>query len=281
CQDLPGSQSSSPLSHLDSYSGRSTDLLLPEPTRKKSADLEYDTAAGTTAAAAAGQRGRSERTHRTHERNEDRYREPRLTLRPPSQAAPYAPVQNWHHQPEKLIFESCGYEANRSTEQMRKVPTIILSITYKGVKFIDAANKHIIAEHEIRNISCAAQDPEDLCTFAYITKDLQTSHHYCHVFSTVDVNLTYEIILTLGQAFEVAYQLALQAQRTKQHHHSVPAGPGSEVIDTTSSRPVPKPRVSVRKSGGELVDQETDGQSQGSATWLVDPKDSKRSISTN
>lgn len=47
--------------------------------------------------------------------------------------------------------------------------------------------QNIIAEHEIRNISCAAQDPEDLCTFAYITKDLQTSHHYCHVFSTVDL----------------------------------------------------------------------------------------------
>lgn len=47
--------------------------------------------------------------------------------------------------------------------------------------------QNVIAEHEIRNISCAAQDPEDLCTFAYITKDLQTSHHYCHVFSTVDV----------------------------------------------------------------------------------------------
>uniref|UniRef100_A0A8C4NRJ8 Ankyrin repeat and sterile alpha motif domain containing 1A n=1 Tax=Dicentrarchus labrax TaxID=13489 RepID=A0A8C4NRJ8_DICLA len=204
------------------------------------------------------------------ERYEERPREPRLTLRPPSLAAPYAPVQNWHHQPEKLIFESCAYEANylgsmlikdlrgtestqdacakmrRSTEQMRKVPTIVLSITYKGVKFIDAANKNIIAEHEIRNISCAAQDPEDLCTFAYITKDLQTSHHYCHVFSTVDVNLTYEIILTLGQAFEVAYQLALQAQRTK--HHNIPVGPGSEVIETKSSRPVPKPRGSVRKS---------------------------------
>lgn len=47
--------------------------------------------------------------------------------------------------------------------------------------------QNVIAEHEIRNISCAAQDPEDLCTFAYITKDLQTGHHYCHVFSTVDV----------------------------------------------------------------------------------------------
>uniref|UniRef100_A0A672J3W8 Ankyrin repeat and sterile alpha motif domain containing 1A n=1 Tax=Salarias fasciatus TaxID=181472 RepID=A0A672J3W8_SALFA len=242
CQDLPGSQSSSPLSQMEPYSGRSMDPLLP-----------------------VGESGRKKRY-------EDFHREPRLTLRPPSLAAPYAPVQSWHHQPEKLIFESCAYEANylgsmlikelrgtestqdacakmrRSTEQMRKVPTIVLSITYKGVKFIDAANKNIIAEHEIRNISCAAQDPEDLCTFAYITKDLQTSHHYCHVFSTVDVNLTYEIILTLGQAFEVAYQLALQAQRTKQHQN-FPVGPGSEVIETKSSRPVPRPRGSVRKSG--------------------------------
>uniref|UniRef100_A0A8C4HEZ5 Ankyrin repeat and sterile alpha motif domain containing 1A n=1 Tax=Dicentrarchus labrax TaxID=13489 RepID=A0A8C4HEZ5_DICLA len=252
CQDLPGSQTSSPLSQMESYTGRSMDPLLPvgEPGRKKASDDNY--------------------TSFFQERYEERPREPRLTLRPPSLAAPYAPVQNWHHQPEKLIFESCAYEANylgsmlikdlrgtestqdacakmrRSTEQMRKVPTIVLSITYKGVKFIDAANKNIIAEHEIRNISCAAQDPEDLCTFAYITKDLQTSHHYCHVFSTVDVNLTYEIILTLGQAFEVAYQLALQAQRTK--HHNIPVGPGSEVIETKSSRPVPKPRGSVRKS---------------------------------
>ncbi|KAM8753884.1 ankyrin repeat and SAM domain-containing protein 1A isoform 2-T2 [Acanthopagrus schlegelii] len=294
CQDLPGSQTSSPLSQMESYTGRSMDPLLPvgEPGRKKVPDTEYDVT----------QRYRSER-HRSHDLYQDRHREPRLTLRPPSLAAPYAPVQNWHHQPEKLIFESCAYEASylgsmlikdlrgtestqdacakmrRSTEQMRKVPTIVLSITYKGVKFIDAANKNIIAEHEIRNISCAAQDPEDLCTFAYITKDLQTSHHYCHVFSTVDVNLTYEIILTLGQAFEVAYQLALQAQRTKQHQN-LPAGPGSEVIETKSSRPVPKPRGSVRKSAGDLVEQEGDSQSQSSATWLVDPKESKRTIST-
>ncbi|XP_047186622.1 ankyrin repeat and SAM domain-containing protein 1A-like isoform X2 [Scophthalmus maximus] len=290
CQDLPGSVTSSPLSQVESYSGRSMDPLLPdrEPPRKKAPDVDYDV---------VSQRYRSER-HRSHERYEERHREPRLTLRPPSLAAPYTPVQNWHHQPEKLIFECCAYEANylgsmlikdlrgtestqdacakmrRSTEQMRKVPTIVLSITYKGVKFIDAANKNIIAEHEIRNISCAAQDPEDLCTFAYITKDLQTSHHYCHVFSTVDVNLTYEIILTLGQAFEVAYQLALQAQRTKQQQ-CLPAGPGSE-----SGRPVPKPRVSVRKSAADVVEQEGDAQSQGSATWLVDSKESKRTIST-
>lgn len=65
------------------------------------------------------------------------------------------------------------------------------------------------------------------------------------LFSLSPQNLTYEIILTLGQAFEVAYQLALQAQKTKQHQNL----PSSELIETKSSRPVPKPRGSVRKAG--------------------------------
>uniref|UniRef100_A0A672UVT7 Ankyrin repeat and sterile alpha motif domain containing 1A n=1 Tax=Strigops habroptila TaxID=2489341 RepID=A0A672UVT7_STRHB len=266
CQDLM-SQTSSPLSQNDSCTGRSADLLLPSgDTGKRQHDR------GTEAAPYA----RAER----YKAQEDR-RESKLTLRPPSLAAPYAPVQNWQHQPEKLIFESCGYEANvrgsrKSTEHMKKIPTIILSITYKGVKFIDASNKNVIAEHEIRNISCAAQDPEDLCTFAYITKDLQTSHHYCHVFSTVDVNLTYEIILTLGQAFEVAYQLALQAQRAK------PLGAGAgETIETKSSKPVPKPRAGMRKSALEPPEVDQDSQSHASVSWVVDPKqDSKRTLST-
>ncbi|XP_031461600.1 ankyrin repeat and SAM domain-containing protein 1A isoform X2 [Phasianus colchicus] len=318
CQDLM-SQTSSPLSQNDSCTGRSADVLLPSGDSGKRQH----------------ERGSELATYSKVERfkaQEDR-RESKLTLRPPSLAAPYAPVQNWQHQPEKLIFESCGYEANylgsmlikdlrgtestqdacakmrKSTEHMKKIPTIILSITYKGVKFIDASNKNVIAEHEIRNISCAAQDPEDLCTFAYITKDLQTSHHYCHVFSTVDVNLTYEIILTLGQAFEVAYQLALQAQRAK------PLGAAAgETIETKSSKPVPKPRAGMRKSavplppdtrccychtctthrpsylplqsvspGAKLEPPEVDqdSQSHASVSWVVDPKqDSKRTLST-
>nr|XP_042714056.1 ankyrin repeat and SAM domain-containing protein 1A isoform X3 [Chrysemys picta bellii] len=361
CQDLM-SQTSSPLSQTDSYTGRSAELLLPSgDTGKRRHDSGHD----------AASHARADRY-----KAQEEHRESRLTLRPPSLAAPYAPVQNWQHQPEKLIFESCGYEANylgsmlikdlrgtestqdacakmrvggwrpreawmvwsmqlvetegahgvslcaglkrllrrkaglKSTEHMKKIPTIILSITYKGVKFIDASNKNVIAEHEIRNISCAAQDPEDLCTFAYITKDLQTSHHYCHVFSTVDVNLTYEIILTLGQAFEVAYQLALQAQKSK------PTGASAaEMIETKSSKPVPKPRVGVRKSavplppdsrccychtctthrpsylplqsvsqGAKLEPSEVDqdSQSHASVSWVVEPKqDSKRTLSTN
>ncbi|XP_065447776.1 ankyrin repeat and SAM domain-containing protein 1A isoform X21 [Chrysemys picta bellii] len=286
CQDLM-SQTSSPLSQTDSYTGRSAELLLPSgDTGKRRHDSGHD----------AASHARADRY-----KAQEEHRESRLTLRPPSLAAPYAPVQNWQHQPEKLIFESCGYEANylgsmlikdlrgtestqdacakmrKSTEHMKKIPTIILSITYKGVKFIDASNKNVIAEHEIRNISCAAQDPEDLCTFAYITKDLQTSHHYCHVFSTVDVNLTYEIILTLGQAFEVAYQLALQAQKSK------PTGASAaEMIETKSSKPVPKPRVGVRKSALEPSEVDQDSQSHASVSWVVEPKqDSKRTLSTN
>uniref|UniRef100_A0A8C9QYW3 Ankyrin repeat and sterile alpha motif domain containing 1A n=1 Tax=Scleropages formosus TaxID=113540 RepID=A0A8C9QYW3_SCLFO len=258
CQDLL-SQPSSPLSYMDSYASRSMDQLLP-----------------------LGDSARRRRSNRDHSLQLERHREPSLTLRPPSQSATYAAVSSWHHQPEKLIFEACGYEASylgsmvikdlrgiestqeacakmrRSTEQRRKAPTIILSITYKGVRFIDSSTKNLIAEHEIRNISCAAQDPDDLCTFAYITKDLQTGHHFCHVFSTVDVNQTYEIILTLGQAFEVAYQLALKAQRT--HQHGYPTSLGSDFIETRSSRPIPKPRGSTRKAAvsiSSLISTET------------------------
>ncbi|ELK33782.1 Ankyrin repeat and SAM domain-containing protein 1A [Myotis davidii] len=291
CQDLL-SQTSSPLSQNDSCTARSADLLLPPgDSGRRRPDSLPDPAAPS----------RAERF-----RIQEEHREARLTLRPPSLAAPYAPVQSWQHRPEKLIFESCGYEANylgsmlikdlrgtestqdacakmrKSTEHMRKVPTITLSITYKGVKFIDASNKNVIAEHEIRNISCAAQDPEDLCTFAYITKDLQTGHHYCHVFSTVDVTLTYEIILTLGQAFEVAYQLALQAQRAR----PVPLPPDTRCCychTCTTHRPsyLPLPSVSPGVKL-EPPDVEPDAQSHASVSWVVDPKpDSKRSLSTN
>ncbi|XP_040280086.1 LOW QUALITY PROTEIN: ankyrin repeat and SAM domain-containing protein 1A [Bufo bufo] len=212
--------------------------------------------------------------------------ETKLTFRPPSLATSYSPLQNWQHQPEKLIFESCGYEASylgsmlikdlrgtestqdacakmrKSTEHMKKIPRITLSISYKGVKFIDASNQNVIAEHEIRNISCAAQDPEDLCTFAYITKDLQTSHHYCHVFGTADVNQAYEIILTLGQAFEVAYQLAIQAQKSRH----------PEAVVSQPSKPIPKPRGSIKRQNIESSECEEPLVSHGSVPWTVNPK---------
>ncbi|XP_075584214.1 ankyrin repeat and sterile alpha motif domain-containing protein 1B isoform X16 [Pelecanus crispus] len=226
--------------------------------------------------------------------------EPSITLRPPNEATASTPVQYWQHHPEKLIFQSCDYKAfylgsmlvkelrgtestqdacakmrvncAKSTEQMKKVPTIVLSVSYKGVKFIDATNKNIIAEHEIRNISCAAQDPEDLSTFAYITKDLKTNHHYCHVFTAFDVNLAYEIILTLGQAFEVAYQLALQARKGG-HSSTLP-----ESFENKPSKPIPKPRVSIRKS---VQIDPAEQKTLANLPWIVEPgQEAKRGINT-
>ncbi|XP_074758776.1 ankyrin repeat and sterile alpha motif domain-containing protein 1B isoform X2 [Athene noctua] len=236
--------------------------------------------------------------HQVH--NTGDWGEPSITLRPPNEATASTPVQYWQHHPEKLIFQSCDYKAfylgsmlvkelrgtestqdacakmrvncEKSTEQMKKVPTIVLSVSYKGVKFIDATNKNIIAEHEIRNISCAAQDPEDLSTFAYITKDLKTNHHYCHVFTAFDVNLAYEIILTLGQAFEVAYQLALQARKGG-HSSTLP-----ESFENKPSKPIPKPRVSIRKS---VQIDPSEQKTLANLPWIVEPgQEAKRGINT-
>ncbi|MBZ3891293.1 Ankyrin repeat and sterile alpha motif domain-containing protein 1B [Sciurus carolinensis] len=60
-------------------------------------------------------------------------------------------------------------------------------------------------------------------------------------------NLAYEIILTLGQAFEVAYQLALQARKGG-HSSTLP-----ESFENKPSKPIPKPRVSIRKSVNDLT----------------------------
>ncbi|XP_053945942.1 ankyrin repeat and SAM domain-containing protein 1A isoform X2 [Anastrepha ludens] len=82
-----------------------------------------------------------------------------------------------------------------------------LAVSCAGVKFLKAENSSTICAHDIENINCVCQDAEDLRYFAYITKE--EDMHYCHVFMVDNLELSQEIILTLGEAFEVAYQLAL------------------------------------------------------------------------
>uniref|UniRef100_A0A0L8GPY3 PID domain-containing protein n=1 Tax=Octopus bimaculoides TaxID=37653 RepID=A0A0L8GPY3_OCTBM len=155
-------------------------------------------------------------------------------IRPPHLAQSTSPVKQWCHKPEVLIKGCCNYIAQylgsavvwqlngidstregiakmkKSTENMASVSSITLSISYKGVKFIDAESKRVVCEHEICNIFCACQDSENLNFFAYITKDKEFDKHYCHVFCVRSTDLARNIILTLGQAFEIAYQMALK-----------------------------------------------------------------------
>ncbi|XP_019712760.1 ankyrin repeat and SAM domain-containing protein 1A isoform X1 [Hippocampus comes] len=316
------SQTTCPLGQMDPYTSRSMDMLLPlaEADRRRRGGLEQDCSISL--------RSYCERP-RSVDRHSERHKESRANPRPPSHSATYATVSAWHHQPEKLILDACGYEATylgsmiirdlrgiestqdacakiRKSKDSRKGPVVILSITYRGVKFIDAASKTIVAEHEIRNISCAAQDPDDLCTFAYITKDLKSGHHFCHVFSTAEVTQTYEIILTLGQAFEVAYQMTVQS---RQRHFIPHSSLGSEVVETKSSRPVSQAWSSMRRSAGAPVlecrcchchtctthrptflplhsvspgvqidplEMDADMHSLGSTSWLLDQRDANR-----
>ncbi|XP_041365228.1 ankyrin repeat and SAM domain-containing protein 1A-like isoform X2 [Gigantopelta aegis] len=161
-------------------------------------------------------------------------RDSAIHIRPPHLAHTTGSVRQWRHRPEILIKGCCNYTAQylgstlvkdlngpgstqegisklkKSSDVIAKIPTIMLSISYKGVKFIDAKSKRVICDHEIANIFCACQDAEHLNFFAYITKDRETEKHYCHVFSVRSRELAGEIILTLGEAFEIAYQMALK-----------------------------------------------------------------------
>ncbi|KAL9888981.1 uncharacterized protein ACN427_008415 isoform 1-T4 [Glossina fuscipes fuscipes] len=96
---------------------------------------------------------------------------------------------------------------NQSFQNHKRI-LVTLAISFRGVEFLDINTKNTICEHEIQNINCACQDAEDMRYFAYITKERDI--HYCHVFYGENKDLATEIILTLGQAFEVAYQLALR-----------------------------------------------------------------------
>ncbi|XP_062528000.1 ankyrin repeat and sterile alpha motif domain-containing protein 1B isoform X6 [Bombyx mori] len=167
-----------------------------------------------------------------------------LEIRAPSEllvGVPGALKTQWKHQPFVLVTGAVTYVANylgstvvkelRGTESTKKSiqklkkttkepkdsPDIILSISYRGVKFLNTITRELICEHEIRNIHCACQDADDLTHFAYITKDHTTRSHYCHVFRVATMDQATEVILTLGEAFEVAYQMALreQSNRTK------------------------------------------------------------------
>ncbi|XP_016961317.1 ankyrin repeat and sterile alpha motif domain-containing protein 1B isoform X1 [Drosophila biarmipes] len=106
------------------------------------------------------------------------------------------------------LLENC----TTSTKYLKaaNLPTrlnVDIAVSCVGVKFIDHEKKTAICCHDIENINCVCQDSEDLRYFAYITKEQDL--HYCHVFMVDSLELAKEIIMTLGQAFEVAYQLAL------------------------------------------------------------------------
>lgn len=58
-----------------------------------------------------------------------------ITLRPPNEATSSTPVQYWQHHPEKLIFQSCDYEAYVSHTLLLSILKFSLFIDHLVYKF--------------------------------------------------------------------------------------------------------------------------------------------------
>lgn len=225
-----------------------------------------------------------------------------LEIRAPSEllfGVPSTLKTQWRHQPKALVTGCVTYVANylgstvvkelRGTESTKKsiqklkktfreprVLDIMLAISYRGVRFLNTLTNEPICEHEIRNIHCACQDADDLTHFAYITKDHASSTHFCHVFCVPTMDQATEVILTLGQAFEVAYQMAL---KDKIGGHAIRSQSANQLTTLAgSSKPTTKMSVSP-DSTSDPISRDTDHATASNSTACANPKMKSRSKS--
>ncbi|XP_076335026.1 ankyrin repeat and sterile alpha motif domain-containing protein 1B-like [Tachypleus tridentatus] len=82
----------------------------------------------------------------------------------------------------------------KNLRETAKTHEVLLSISCTGVKFADALTKQNICDHQIQNIYCASQEPDDLSHIACIVKEHQTHFHYCHAFCAKNVPVFFAVI---------------------------------------------------------------------------------------
>ncbi|KJH41590.1 hypothetical protein DICVIV_12434 [Dictyocaulus viviparus] len=93
----------------------------------------------------------------------------------------------------------------KSIRVIAKVPQVMMEISIRGVRILDGRTGLLAVEHEISQIQIVCQDERDLNCFTYISQD--ADKNLCHVFCVLTADVATEIIVTLGQAFELAYKL--------------------------------------------------------------------------
>ncbi|XP_077275516.1 ankyrin repeat and SAM domain-containing protein 1A isoform X2 [Temnothorax americanus] len=228
-----------------------------------------------------------------------------LEIRAPSEllfGVPSTLKTQWRHQAKALVTGCVTYVANylgstvvkelRGTESTKKsiqklkktfrepriTPDIMLAISYRGVRFLNTLTNEPICEHEIRNIHCACQDADDLTHFAYITKDHASRTHFCHVFCVPTMDQATEVILTLGQAFEVAYQMAL---KDKLGGHAIRSQSANQLATLAgSSKSTTPAKMSVSPdSTSDPAGRDTDHTMILNSTSCANPKMKSRSKS--
>uniref|UniRef100_A0A7E4VU29 ANK_REP_REGION domain-containing protein n=1 Tax=Panagrellus redivivus TaxID=6233 RepID=A0A7E4VU29_PANRE len=91
--------------------------------------------------------------------------------------------------------------------QIAKVPQVLLELSVGGVNVLDPSTNRLTVQHEISRIQVVCQDELDLNCFAYIFQD--GDKNFCHVYCVLTAEMARDIIMTLGHAFNLAYNMAL------------------------------------------------------------------------
>ena len=84
-----------------------------------------------------------------------------------------------------------------------KIPKVELTISVNGVAIQEPKSKKIYCQFPLHRISYCADDKTEKKFFSFIAKDTDTEKHLCFVF--MSEKMSEEIILTIGQAFDLAY----------------------------------------------------------------------------
>ncbi len=105
---------------------------------------------------------------------------------------------------QKLKFNQ---QLKKSEGDKTKTPKVELTISVDGVSIQEPKTKKMLHQYPLHKISYCADDKAEKRFFSFIAKDTAnggTNEHTCFVF--VSDKLAEEIKLTIGQAFELAYQ---------------------------------------------------------------------------
>ncbi|XP_065191402.1 ankyrin repeat and SAM domain-containing protein 1A-like [Sycon ciliatum] len=156
----------------------------------------------------------------------------------------------------KTTEEAC-HKMQMMAMKMQKIPKISLWIHGSIIKFVDSKSQSVIQKDELKTVLYIAQDVKDPTVFGYVTRDpLQKKLCFCHVLRAETKKIANEIVMTLGQAFEIAYQhhkktkaiqkMAafeedLEQRRGSKHGDSLDLAAGSTAQPVAASHTAPAP----------------------------------------
>jgi len=111
-----------------------------------------------------------------------------------------------------------GIRKLKFTQQLKKcegtkTPKVLLTVSVDGLGIQDPKSKTVLHHHPLQRISYCSDDKAEKKFFSFITSEPETSVHSCYVFASN--KQAEEITLTIGQAFQLAYerhQLAKSAE---------------------------------------------------------------------